>query len=273
MLQGASREAANAAIERLESVLGDLPDAAAAWRLSEELAEVTRLLDDELPLRRTLADPSIDGRAKAQLAEGLLGSRVLLATLELVKVAVAARWSHQIDLVDTVESMSASAGFASAERAGVLDEVEDELFRITRVFERETDLYTALSSQSLPAERKAEVINAVLGQAQQVTRAMVLRAATTRRTRTLDRALTEYLRLAAARRARLVATVTSGTQLDPQQTDQLREALQRLYRHDLQLQTEIDPALVGGVVVRIGDEVIDGTIAHRFAQARRRLAG
>lgn len=273
MLQGASREAAAATSEQLESILAELPDADATWQLSEELAEVTRLLDDELPLRRTLADPSIDGRAKAQLAESLLGGRAQPTTLDLVKVAVSARWSHQIDLVDTVESLSASAGFAAAERAGVLDEVEDELFRITRTFERETDLYAAFSSTSLPADRKSSLVDALLGEAQQVTRAMLLRAATTRRTRTLERALTEYLRLAAARRARLVATVGSGVKLEADQIERLRGALQRLYRHELRLQNEVDPALIGGVVVRIGDEVIDGTIAHRISQARRRLDG
>lgn len=272
MLQGASREAAITANERLEAVLAELPDPAACWQLSEELAEVTRLLEDELPLRRALADPSIDGRAKAKLAGDVLSS-MAPAARDLVQVAVSARWSSQLDLVDTVESLSAAAGFASAERAGVLDEVEDELFRITRIFERETALYAALSSPTLPRERKQGLVDAVLSRAEGVTRAMVLRAATTRRTRTLERALAEYLRLAAARRSRLVATVISGSPLDPDQTQRLRSALQRVYRHDLQLQTEVDPGQIGGAVVRVGDEVIDGTIAHRIAQARRRLAG
>lgn len=272
-MQGASRDAAATAEEALAAGLQDLPDAAAQWQLSEQLAAVTELLDRELPLRRTLADPSVDGAAKAGLAEDLLGDQVSASTRGIVAAVVAARWSRPRDLVDSLDALSASAGFASAEQAGVLDEVEDELFRVSRILEREPELYAALSSTALPAERKAELLEALLGDAEQVTRAMVLRAATTRRSRTLDRALAEYLRLAAARRSRLVATVTSAVELDQAQTDRLRSALQRLYRHDLQLQNDIDPALVGGVVVRVGDEVIDGSIAHRMDQARRRLAG
>lgn len=274
MLQGASREASTVLDQRLEEVLDSLPDATSGWRLSDQLAEVTSLLDRELALRRTLADPSIAGAAKARLAADLFGKQLDGTTLDLVQACVSARWSHPIDVVDALESLSASAGFASAERDGVLDEVEDELFRFTRLLDRENDLYAALAAPALPAERKTEVVRALLrGKAQDVTIAMVVRAATTRRARTLDRALEEYLRLAAARRARLVATVTTGARLDDAQTERLRQTLQRLYRHDLKLQIEVDPTLVGGVVVRVGDEVIDGTIAHRVAQARRRLAG
>jgi F-type H+-transporting ATPase subunit delta len=272
-MQGASRDAAAAAEEALAAALATEPEASQRWQLSEQLASVTELLDRELPLRRTFADPSIAGAAKAQLAADLFGGEVSAPALGIVQAVVAARWSSARDMVDRLEALSASAGFASAERAGVLDEVEDELFRITRLLDREADLYTALSASALPHDRKAALIEALLGQAEPVTRAMLLRAATTRRTGTLERTLTEYLRLAAGRRARLLATVTSGTALDQAQTDRLRETLERLYRHDLQLQTEVDPGLVGGVVVRIGDEVIDGTIAHRLAQARRRLAG
>ena len=71
MLQGASREASTVLDQRLEEVLDSLPDATSGWRLSDQLAEVTSLLDRELALRRTLADPSIAGAAKARLAADL----------------------------------------------------------------------------------------------------------------------------------------------------------------------------------------------------------
>lgn len=275
MLASASREAAAAVAERLEQVLDEVAESQPRWQLSEQLAAVAALLDRELALRRTLADAALPGEARARLADSLIGGQLEAPARDLLTTLVRQRWSGPIDLVDTVDATAASAAFGAAEASGALDEVEDELFRFTRILDRSGQLYAALVSTQLPTERKVEVVRALLGdgKAHDVTIGVVLRAVTNRRGRTLERALEEYLRLAGARRARLVATVTTALPLGEETTDRLRDMLGRLYRHDIQLQVEVDPDLLGGVVVRIGDEVIDGSVRHRLDQARRRLAG
>jgi F-type H+-transporting ATPase subunit delta len=85
--------------------------------------------------------------------------------------------------------------------------------------------------------------------------------------------LDQLVELAAQRRERSVAHVTSASELSDGQRDQLAEKLGRIYGRPIVLHIEVDPGLVGGLVVRVGDEVIDGSTAGRIEALRRQLAG
>jgi F-type H+-transporting ATPase subunit delta len=94
----------------------------------------------------------------------------------------------------------------------------------------------------------------------------------TPRGRTLEDGLEDYAALAADVRSRTLATVTTAVALDEGQKQRLAASLSAQLGVAVQLQVEIDPKVVGGVVVHVGDEVIDGSTRHRLAEARRRLA-
>jgi len=81
----------------------------------------------------------------------------------------------------------------------------------------------------------------------------------------------ELAELAAARRQRSIARVVTPVRLAPAQEDRLRDTLTRLYGRPMSLQIELDEALLGGLVVRVGGEVIDGSVAGRLEAARRQL--
>lgn len=80
-------------------------------------------------------------------------------------------------------------------------------------------------------------------------------------------------KLAAARRDRAVAVVTSAVPLTDGQKQRLGAALAKLYGRQMHLNLDVDPTVLGGISVRVGEEVIDGTITERLAEASRRLAG
>jgi F-type H+-transporting ATPase subunit delta len=90
--------------------------------------------------------------------------------------------------------------------------------------------------------------------------------------RSLDLSLEEYARLAARRRARLVAEVHVAVALTAEQRSRLAASLTETYGHEVYLNVVLDPKVTGGLTVRVGDELIDGSVATRLAEARRRLA-
>jgi len=271
VMQGASREALSQSWSNVERVLvGASADDAA--RLGDELLGMVAVLDDQVGLRRALSDPAIDADRKAALVDAVLGSRISSSGLEVIRRAVRSRWSRMRDLGDAIEQLGVLARLIGADRAGQSDEVEDELFRLARIVESGPDLREALASTNLPVRNKADLVHALLdGKVTPTTIALAVQLVTHPRGRKPEQGLAEYGEIAARRTRRSVARVISAAALSDAERARLRAALARLYGRDVALQIEIDPRVVGGLVVEVGDEIIDGSIAGRLADARQRL--
>src|SRR5258708_10182297 len=110
-----------------------------------------------------LSDPTREAQAKAGLVQELLGSRIAPTTLELVRGLASARWSEPADLPDAAEQLGALAIIEIADQQHKLDDLEDELFRFGRIVNADPELRSALSSPFIPAERKHELLDALLG--------------------------------------------------------------------------------------------------------------
>lgn len=271
-MNGASREALAAARERLDA----LTDSASvdATRLADELAAVTALLHRESGLRRALTDPAQPGESKAALAQRLLGSQLGADSTDLVAGMVRARWSQSRDLVDALEELADTADLTAAQQDGSLEDVEDELFRFGRIAAGSSELRAALAGRAGGEGAKAQLLHTLLGgRAKPVTERLVVRLVNQPRGRSLEGGIESLSKLAAARRGRTVAEVVSAIPLSETQKRRLSDALARIYGRPVHLNLDVDPAVLGGVRVRIGDEVINGTIADRLDEATRRMAG
>ncbi|MFD8301353.1 F0F1 ATP synthase subunit delta [Streptomyces sp. NPDC059690] len=270
-MNGASREALAAARERLDA-LTDSTSADAA-KLADELAAVTALLDREVSLRRVLTDPAQAGEAKAGLAERLLGGQVGGQAVDLVSGMVRSRWSQSRDLVDALEELANTADLTAAQKRGALDDVEDELFRFGRIVSSNTELRAALTDRAATTSAKVELLHRLLDRRAVVTtERLVTRLVTAPRGRSLESGLESLSKLAAERRERLVAVVTSAVPLSDTQKQRLGAALAKLYGRQMHLNIDVDPEVLGGIRVQVGDEVINGSIADRIEDAGRRLA-
>lgn len=268
-MRGVSRASLADAKERLSALA---ERSASASELADELFAVTGVLDDQPAVRRALADSSSARQARAGLVRALFGSRVSAETAELVTDVASDQWSEPADLADAIEQLAVLALVSDADRAGRLDDLEDDLFRFGRLVGSQADLRAALSSPFAPADAKRRLVSTLL--ADKVipqTVQLVTQAALHPRGRSLDRSLEEYARLAAEYRERLVAEVRVATELSAEQRRRLGEALQRAYGHPVHLNVVLDPEVVGGMIVRIAGEQIDGSVATRLAEARRRL--
>ncbi len=243
-----------------------------ADQLSDELFAVVGLLDTEHGLRRALSDPGKRAPEKAAIVRALLHDKIAPVTDDLVTAAVESRWASPSDMTDALERLAIEALAYVAERQGTLDDLEDELFRFGRLVAGQPDLRSALASSEPTPQSKRELLDALLqGKVTPVALSMIAQMVLHPRGRSLPVALDLCAQIAADRRQRLIAVVRTAATLTPTQRQRLSAALAEAYGHEVHLNVVIDPAVVGGISVQIGDELIDGTAATRLAAVRRRL--
>jgi F-type H+-transporting ATPase subunit delta len=153
-----------------------------------------------------------------------------------------------------------------------LAEIEDELFRFARTFEGSDELRAALTDPALPAQRRVALVEDLLGgKALQTSSALASFIVAAGRAGELPAIIDRFVELAAAEQRRAVAEVRSAIELTPEQTDRLRDALNRATGKDVEVKVVVDPSVLGGIVARVGDLVIDGSVRHRLEQLREQI--
>ena len=270
-MRGSSRGSATAVQAALDAVLAQ----GSSWApLADELFAVTAVVDGNASLRRALADPSRGTTEKQGLARAVFGGKVGETTTNLVAEVAGQRWSAERDLTDTLESTAVQCLLATAERAGHIDRVEDELFRFERIVAGDPALRDTLSSRNTDGNGKAALVRGLLeGKAAPETVRLAEQAVRAPRGCRLDRTMEAYLALASTRRDELTALVTAATPLTEQQGARLRSALEAHYGKAVSLQVVLDPTVMGGIRVQVGDDVVDGTVLRRLDEARRHVTG
>ncbi len=267
-LRGASAEALAVLTERLDGAIGTSKSAAA---LGAELFTVSQLIRNEAALRRFSTDGSLPVAAKQGMVQQVFTGRVTDTTLDLLNEAVGRRWTLSRDLADALERLSEIAVVRSAgAKAG---RVTDELFELSGIIDANPDLRSALSDPGRSVDDKAALVASLLdGKAlpATITLAEQSLAGTYR---TVTNALAAYREVAAQTKGEAVATVRVARPMSKGDRERLAEVLGRQYDTTVHLNVVIDPDVLGGVRVEIGDEVIDGTISGRLDDARRRLVG
>jgi F-type H+-transporting ATPase subunit delta len=266
MLRGASAEALTGLSDKLGKS-GTLADAA---KTGEELFGVVRILRTDAALRRVLTDSSVDAEARTGLAETIFGSAVGDSAMKLVADAAERRWTASGDLPDVLERLAVVSTVRSAGKDGT--KVGDELFAVRRVIDGNPELRSALSDQTRSVEDRTGLLDRLLeGKALPAT-TLLVREALARPRGTVGAVLESYLGLAAQALDEAVATVHTARELTSSEKERLVAALNKQYGAQVQLHVVVDPDLIGGLRIHIGDDVIDGTVAGRLDDARRKLA-
>ena len=155
---------------------------------------------------------------------------------------------------------------------GLGDEVEDELFRFARTFEGNDELRSALSNPSLPIERRLAVIDDLIGgRALAQTVAIVSLVVGSGRASDLPAIVDRFIELATEARSHELGEVRSAIALSDTQVAQLAAALSRATGKQVEVKVIVDPSVLGGLVARVGDTVIDGTVRHRLDQLKESI--
>ncbi len=162
-----------------------------------------------------------------------------------------------------------AAIFEVAKAEGQLERLERELFTVARTFATSNELRDTLTNPQLPIERKQGIIDDLIGgRASTLTVGLVSFVVEVGRAADLPAIIDAFIARAASSRAKVVAEIRSAVPLEPEVLERLAAALSRATGKDLELKVIVDPSVIGGVVARVGDVVIDGSVARRLAMLR-----
>jgi F-type H+-transporting ATPase subunit delta len=260
----ATRDALASAIATLDSVKGsdDLTT-------GEQLLEVGRIIGNSSQLRVALADHSADGPDKLGIIGALFGSYTE-QTRAILGTAVQGRWSSEEDLLAGIEELGIRAIAVSA---GEHISIESELFSFETAVRSDSALEFAVGSKLGSVESKVSLVDTLLrGKASAETIAIVRHLVQQPRGRRIGELLRFATSVVADQSGLAVATVSTAQALTPEQLERLTQGLAGQYGRGLRVNQVIEPALIGGVRVQIGDDVIDGSVATKLNDLRLQLA-
>lgn len=272
MMRSASRLAAEQVRVRKRPAIERERSSGGLLTLASELYAVADILVDNPRLRRALGDPATPAEGRAKLVGDLIGGQVSASAREIAEAVVSERWSSPWDMTDALEVAGDDALFEAAERDQVLDRVVDELFRFERILDAQSELTVLLDEKPVEPARRAALLHDVLGgKAHAITCSLLEHAVRSQRKHTLTLAIDELLEEAAARQAQSMARVISAVELTSEQTAELTRTLSQMYGRAITIRTAVAPAIRGGLIIRIGDEVIDGSVEARLSSAHLAL--
>ncbi|GEK80965.1 F0F1 ATP synthase subunit delta [Agrococcus baldri] len=234
---------------------------------ARELFRASRAIERSSQVLASLGDPVSAPDARAALAERVLGGLGAPA-VSIVAHLARQRWSDAADILEAIDA----AGIRVAVQAAGETDVAGEIASFQRIVASDAELELALGGLRGTADDKALLVERLLAGKSSEAAAVILdhlvRAPRGRRIGQLLRgAATEV----AAAAGRSLATVTTAREIPTAQLDRLRAGLERQYGRTLQLQQIVDPAVLGGLRVSIGDDIIDGTVRSKFTDLRLQL--
>lgn len=271
-MHAASREALAETESWLDGMLSGDGVVAKSARIGGELFEVVDALDADRQLRVAVAETSIPGEQRAQVVHAVFGEKVSFDTSSVLSEAVRKTWSSPRELRAGLVTLGRRALLRGAQTEGSLERVERELFELSRVLTREGRLTQLLSDRTVPRERVRGLLADVLyGKVTATTEALALHAVGRPEKNVIDD-LAALAEQAAAVRGCQVARVTTAGELSDEQRSALAEKLERVYGTPISVHSETDESVLGGAIIRVGDERIDGSLRGRFERLRASIA-
>ncbi|MDD7384562.1 MAG: F0F1 ATP synthase subunit delta [Actinomycetaceae bacterium] len=268
-MRSLSKDALHSLQSRWEGYLDDHPDHQSEW--GDQLFSVSDVLGKNRAFSRSLTDAARTADDRVQLLRSVFDGKVSGEVLDLLSGVVRGSWADS-DLSVVIESLGVTSILVSAQHNRVLQQVEAELGFASRLINRSPRLQLELSDPTVSNSARRALINAVFERLNALTKTLVERAARSGSTQLISHWIRAAIDEAARIGGHLVATVAAGTLPSDDQIRRLEEILGHRYGKPVIAHVHLEPELVGGLRVAIGDDVIDGSILARIRQARASLA-
>lgn len=275
-MAGVSSESLATGLAELEAKLPT-----ASLQLAKELFGILGMVDSSAGLRRALTDPSRNGDEKSALVRQLVGGKVSADAAEIAGGLASLRWATARDIGDALETLAATVVISVAENksavsaSGIsgLEELENDLFSFNQAVASNHEVQRALSEPQASAAAKATLASKLVPGVSEEAKVLITQAVTQPRGIKPTRLVERFAELAAKRQQRWIATVSVTRPLTPTQLARLQAGLNAMYGRELKVNVNVDPALIGGIRVQVGDEVLDASVITRLGELQRQLAG
>ena len=251
------------------AALQALPQAVAEAKAASvaELFAVGRALNGSPALVRALGDDSADQKAKSALVDKAFGG-ASAGTKKLLGHLVSSTWSEPADLLEGVEE--AGIRLAAVTASG---DIAGELLSVDRVIKSQPDVQLALSGKRAPADAKLQMVTALFGKKVSAEAlAIVSHLVTQPRNRRITESVTRAAGIVCDQRGEGLAEVRVAKAIGDAQLKTISTMLESEYGRPHYIDQVVDPAMVGGIRIRVGDHVIDQSVATQLADMRRQLA-
>lgn len=242
-----------------------------AWRIGNELFTITNVLDHNVQLERALTDPSRPVEDKVAVVKTLIGDQAHPLVMEIMSDLVSRRWSRVSDIANAVEDFGVDGMMYYADYTNTTLQVSIELAELHSALLNLPVVRTKLYDATVSSEARVKLLYSLIGDADftKVTKRLAEHATCNLRNRRYLQTIQWLINKFSRHMGESMVTVTTATPLSKEQVEKLIAIYSAKTGHPVHINSVVDPTVMGGMRIQVGDEVTDNTVVAQLQHLQR----
>ena len=242
-----------------------------AWRIGNELFTITSALDHNIQLERALTDPSRPVEDKVAVVKTLIGDQAHPLVMEIMSDLVSRRWSRVSDIANAVEDFGVDGMMYYADYTNTTLQVSIELAELHSALLNLPVVRTKLYDATVSSEARVKLLYSLIGDADftKVTKRLAEHATCNLRNRRYLQTIQWLINKFSRHMGESMVTVTTATPLSKEQVEKLVAIYTAKTGHSVHINSVVDPTVMGGMRIQVGDEVTDNTVVAQLQHLQR----
>ena len=242
-----------------------------AWRIGNELFTITSALDHNIQLERALTDPSRPVEDKVAVVKTLIGDQAHPLVMEIMSDLVSRRWSRVSDIANAVEDFGVDGMMYYADHTNTTLQVSVELAELHSALLNLPVVRTKLYDATVPSKARVKLLYSLIGDADftKVTKRLAEHATCNLRNRRYLQTIQWLINKFSRHMGESMVTVTTAAPLSKEQVEKLVAIYTAKTGHSVHINSVVDPTVMGGMRIQVGDEVTDNTVVAQLQHLQR----
>ncbi|WP_270449759.1 F0F1 ATP synthase subunit delta [Bifidobacterium pseudocatenulatum] len=242
-----------------------------AWRIGNELFTITSALDHNIQLERALTDPSRPVEDKVAVVKTLIGDQAHPLVMEIMSDLVSRRWSRVSDIANAVEDFGVDGMMYYADYTNTTLQISIELAELHSALLNLPVVRTKLYDATVSSEARVKLLYSLIGDADftKVTKRLAEHATCNLRNRRYLQTIQWLINKFSRHMGESMVTVTTATPLSKEQVEKLIAIYSAKTGHPVHINSVVDPTVMGGMRIQVGDEVTDNTVVAQLQHLQR----